>query len=178
MYTVKNFCLKILKGFGKVFIYKKSLIYLTKKLQNLILNNIVACGYMISKFDKSISCYCQYCGCIETTEHMLYSCERIMKMWEKISIVLSFNVSWKHLVCGFILRENSNKIRFYNFVLSIIMYAIFKQNSKCKINNLRYENVNIHKAVRSELVYRKVVLKNTKHKLFSNNIYDNIVKIL
>ena len=116
---------------------------------------------MIYEFDKSISCYCQYCDCIETTEHMLYSCERIMKMWEKISIVLSFNVSWKHLVCGFILRENSNKIIFYNLVLSIIIYAIFKQNSKCKINNLR-----------------KVVLKNTKHKLFSNNIYDNIVKIL
>ena len=50
-----------------------------------LLNNIVPCGYVINKWKANISKYCDVCGELETTKHMLYDCDRIYQLWRKIS---------------------------------------------------------------------------------------------
>ncbi len=74
-------------------------IYISKKLiSNLkLLHNIVQCGYSVS----SVSSQCQSCGEVEHVEHMLYMCNRIHCIWNKVAECLKCEISWKKLVCGF-----------------------------------------------------------------------------
>ena len=143
-----------------------------------VLHNIVPNGIKISKWDKTISSLCDYCKMPENTEHMLYKCSRIKCLWSKISRVLGINVSWKTLVCGFIKRELTEKLKFYNLVLTLIMYGIFKQNSRCKFEKQSYANVNVSYEVKLYLAYFKVILEATCYDIYSDKIFNDIISCI
>ena len=65
-----------------------------------VLHNIIPCGKILNKWQGHISDKCEDCKQIETAEHLLYSCNKIEKEWEKVSIVLKINIKWKNIVCG------------------------------------------------------------------------------
>ena len=143
-----------------------------------ILHNIVPSGYVISKWEKSVSPKCLFCGINETTEHMLFSCERISVMWQNISKILNINITWKVLVCGFIQRHTSQKVDFINMMLAIILYSVFKQNSRSKFENKNYKDMNVVQNVKLDLCYRKCILECTKYGIYSTKMYDDIVNSL
>ena len=69
------------------------------------------------------------------------------------------------MACGFILCDVDEENYFLNMILSVIMYAIFKCNSKAKFDNARYRNIDIIMSVKTQLVYYKQILRgmNTLH---------------
>ena len=139
-----------------------------------ILHNILPCGYILSKWNADIKEQCEVCNDKETMKHMLFSCARIHHIWEKVSNVLNVNIQWKHLVCGFIMRNITDKVNYYNIIFSVVMYAVFKNNSNSKYENKPYVNMNIEKSVKHNLVYYKNVLLCLK-KIEEGNWIENLL---
>ena len=67
------------------------------KLINCLLNTNIS----VSKWNKDVSPLCELCNVSEDSEHLLFSCTITSYLWEKIGILLKFNVSWKLIVLGF-----------------------------------------------------------------------------
>ena len=64
----------------------------------------------------------------------------------------------------------------YNFIISVIAYAIFKDNSKCKFNMLDYNNVNILSSVKDNLIYYRYILEKLDHILFKCVLFQTIIE--
>ena len=85
-----------------------------------ILHNLLVTGYILSKWNKNIPPECLSCGAIDTPEHLLFQCNRVKTIWNKVGTLLKVDLSWKHIVIG--LHEEGEKdintVR--NNILSII----------------------------------------------------------
>jgi hypothetical protein len=124
-----------------------------------ILHNIVPCGYVVSKWQRSVKIECEVCHEIESTKHMLYDCPQVNSIWKLISHPLNCDVSWKNIVCGFLMNNKSRKITALNFVIVVVAYTIFKENSHCKFNELPYACVNLNVKVKQNLMYYKCIME-------------------
>ena len=160
-------------------VYKQKTMLSIPKLNEFnfkILNNIVPCGKVLSKWNKDISEKCEYCNETETTKHMLYDCKRVQNIWKNVSSILRVNVTWKNVVCGFINVDITPKIRCLNYIFSIIVYAIFKENSYCKFNNTSYGNSNLRAYVKQNIIYYKLVLNVVDSSTKRFNMIDDVIK--
>ena len=146
-----------------------------KEFNYKILNNIVSCGYVISKWVNSVNKYCDVCGQIETTRHMLYECKRIKDIWTAIGKYIKCNFDWKLIVCGYIGYELTDKVSAINFISSVIAYAVFKVNSFCKYNQTSYANIDIVDKVKEAAAMYKVIMKESKCKNYLIDKYLTIV---
>ena len=118
-----------------------------------VLNNIVPSGVWLNKWKREISDTCGFCKAIETTQHMLFNCDRIKRIWNSISLVLGAQISWKSIVCGWPAYPSSEKLRCINTILAIVAYGIFRINSKCKFDGLNYASVDMKRVVLESLLY-------------------------
>ena len=152
-------------------IYEQKIVYFRdNKLSEFnfkVLQNILPCGYNLSKWNCNINEKCEVCKNVETIEHMLYSCPRVRAIWEDISISANVNIHWKHLVCGYIMHDISDKIYYLNLMYSVIMYAIFKSNNISKFEDKNYANIDLKKSIKANLLYYKNVM------LYSNEITES-----
>ena len=69
---------------------------------------------------------------------MLFECEQINIIWDKISQSVNFKISFKEIICGYTNYDNSKPIKTINYIITLVAYAIFKKNSKCKFENIEY----------------------------------------
>ena len=156
-------------------IYSQKVILLfDKKLSEFnfkLLHNIVPCGYVLAKWEPQIVADCDICNVNENVKHMLYDCPSVFDIWELVSLAVGFHIKWKHLVCGFLTCDSCDKIIFYNLIFTIIMYAIFKENSRAKFEQLNYKDIKIKYAVKRNLICYRNVINVLKGKKFSEQIY-------
>mgnify|MGYP000527767340 FL=1 len=75
-------------------IYEKRISEFNYKLLHGILNNNVC----VSKWNKTVSPLCEVCNVNEDIKHLLYDCKIVKHIWERISIYLKFDVTWKIVV--------------------------------------------------------------------------------
>ena len=142
-----------------------------------LLHNIVPCGYILCKWEQSVDAKCEVCTVIENVKHMLFDCPRIYEIWESIATILKCNIKWKHLVCGFI-GYSSDKIIFMNTIFTIVSYAIFKENSRSKYENLAYKDLNIRNAVKRNLMYYRQILHRCKESLWTDIMFESLINNL
>ena len=62
-------------------------------------------------------------------------------------------------MCGFPNYELEGKIVSINYIISILVYSIFKQNSFCKFNEKNFAQVNMNVMIRSDLKWSKHILE-------------------
>ena len=129
-----------------------------KEFNFKLLQNIVPCGRILSKWKANISENCNVCNEIETARHMLFECEKVKQLWIVISQILLYSIKWKDIVIGIPdYNCRSEKINFYNIIISVVAYAIFKENSHSKFNETSYANINLkHAILRNVLFYGNV----------------------
>ena len=72
-------------------------------------------------------------------------------VWQEISEYIKCNISWKTIVCGFPMYPISNKIESINFIVILLPYVIFKENSYCKFNEKLYINVDIKSRIKENI---------------------------
>ena len=123
-----------------------------------VLHNILPCGKVLSKWLQNTSEKCRHCGEIETTEHMLFYCRNIMKVWNLISEVIKVNVKWKNIVCGFPSSEDSKSIRFINLVITIVAYGIFKSSNKSRWTNQNQID-RIEQIVAKDIMFYRLIFR-------------------
>ena len=124
-----------------------------------LLHNIVPCGKILCKWQKDISEKCEYCDTIESTKHMLYDCPHVSILWQIISEVANVNIKWKQILCGYPSYHVSKQITCLNYLTSIVIYAIFKVNSRCKFDKKSYRNVNLKDIVKQNIMYYTYILQ-------------------
>ena len=163
-----------------IYTQKIKTMYITKlaEFNFKILHNILPCGMSLSKWQKDVSVLCEFCKKPESVEHMLLECIRVQDIWTRIAPILQMNIRWKTLICGFIMRDLTPKLEFYNLILTLVMYAIFRQNSKCKFEKTSYMSLNLKLEVKKYLQYYKNLLQLTSYGIFSKRIFDDIIDAL
>ena len=110
-----------------------------KLLHNMLPNNLY-----LSKWNKDITKFCNTCQEIENTKHMIYECSIAHVLWRRVSEIININIKWKHIVIGFVEKNQSTII--YNNIISFISYKLFKYKMKCKIlkENVTSEGLTIY----------------------------------
>ncbi len=140
-----------------------------------ILNNILPCGKSLHRWKTNISKNCDMCKEVESIKHMLYECSHVSQIWLKISNILDFNVKWKTIVCGYIEYTVTDKIFAHNFILSIIAFAIFKENSNCKFYKKVLRTENIIASIKKYLSSYFMIVRNLDMKIllfYINNVFS------
>ena len=130
-----------------------------------ILNNILPCGKSLHRWKTNTSENCDICKEVESIKHMLYECSHVSQIWLKISNILDFNVKWKTIVCGYIEYTVTDKIFAHNFILSIIAFAIFKENSNCKFYKKVLRTENIIASIKKYLSSYFMIVRNLEMKI-------------
>ena len=149
-----------------------------KEFNFKLLQNILPCGKVLSKWKPTISSKCSCCNEIETVLHMLFECNRIREIWNKISLCLNCNISWKNIVCGWPNYIRSSKIRSYNIIISTIAYSIFKVNSNCKFEEKIYNNVQLIRYICQYLSYYTNVILDIENNSLINMYVGRILDSL
>ena len=138
-----------------------------------LLHNIVPCGKILSKWQHHISERCKTCKEIETSEHMLFECEKVKKIWNIISKCVKVNIKWKNIVCGFLGSEQGKNVDFLNLIISVVTYSLFKFNNqeKWKMDNLK---CTIEQYVMRNILFYKLYCTQKNMKIFTDKRIDMI----
>ena len=133
-----------------------------------LIHNLVASGYVLSKWNPNFSGFCQndQCSDIETTEHMLYNCHKIKPIWDLVSGILKIKIDWRCIVLGpplMITLAQKQKM----VIISMLTFTLYKY----WLNNRG--NFNLHALllmIKQELaitakVYRLVANEYINHKM-------------
>ena len=116
-----------------------------------IIHNILPCGKLISKWEKTKSRYCSHCGEIETIQHLLFECNRIKDLWTKLSKILQLDIQLKHIILGLKNLSAVNEIK--SIVIVTVMYATYCTWVKCSFDNLCYNSVNLYQIIKEYIVF-------------------------
>lgn len=81
--------------------YEKRIAEFNYKLLNDILNNNV----YVSKWNRDVSPFCSFCNIEEDIKHVLYDCEIVKPIWEKLVPFLSLLLLGKLLYLDFTLKS-------------------------------------------------------------------------
>lgn len=143
-----------------------------------LVHNIVPNGKILSKWKEGISDKCTYCKEVETTKHMLFKCKRVLEIWKIISNILKVDIMWKHITCGFPKYNASKKISCLNYIICIVAYSIFKENSMCKFEKYDYAQSNLLFKLKSNFMYYRMVLNKFDKHVTRDISFRNVCKML
>ena len=130
---------------------------------------------MFTQVEKNITINCDIRKEVESIKHMLYECSRVSQIQLKISNILDYNVKWKKIVCVYIEYTVTDKIFAHNSILSIIAFAIFKENSNCKFYKKVLRTENIIASNKKYLSSYFMIVRNLDMKIlpfYINNIFS------
>lgn len=106
---------------------------------------------------------CENCGEFENVKHLLYNCNESSFIWQKISSIVCFVVSWKDIVIGF--YENSDFNNSINTLISYTAMKIHKYKMKCKLTNSKSDSDTLNNFVQSSLkTYQYIAEKSYNYK--------------
>ncbi|XP_062574193.1 uncharacterized protein LOC134236030 [Saccostrea cucullata] len=148
----RNFCVSK-EYWCNIYRNKIKLMY-DKRLSEFnykLLNNILCCNSFLQKCKLRENAKCEFCGNEnENIKHLIFDCDNVKGVWQKLNIVMNYDVQWKHIVVGFYLETNS-RIRFYNTIISYLAYKIYKFKMKSRIENIIQEKFMLEKSIRYSL---------------------------
>ncbi len=140
-----------------------------------MLHNILPCGKLVNKWNKSVSARCVYCNEDETIKHIYYDCNRVNNIWRLLGKVLKMNIQWKHLVIGYI--EESQITIFRNKIFTVILYSIFSQWVEFSEEPKKFRDLNLYTGIIKNLIFYNRVYKLTENHIMGK-LYDTLLENL
>lgn len=112
----------------------------------------------------------------EDIEHLLYNCEIVKPIWEKIGSYLMFTVTWKIIVpvLGFY-NEVNEKTLVFNNLIAFVAYTIYKYKMKCTFYDETMSKKKTLYVLKGKLNVQNTVLRKIDY--IRNNIYQDFVII-
>lgn len=78
------------------------------------------------------------CSEIEDVKHLIFECKHVKMIWSTLSLVIEFDIQWRHVILGFYFKRNAKNTNF----TTIVSYTAYKYlNIKCVVN-LKTETYN------------------------------------
>ena len=141
-----------------------------------LLNNILCNNLYLSKWNANKTSTCETCNKDENTKHLIFDCLNSIRIWEIISISLSIDIQWKHVIVGFY-NERNKKCTSLNTLISYVAYRIYKYKMYCRLESLKETDTGIQNHIKESLYgYSKVVKRlNT---LIDYKLFNRIAQIL
>ena len=132
-----------------------------------------------NKWNKNILEKCAICGKCETTKHMLFERKRVNNIWKNISSIINLTVQWKHIVTGlYNYKSNSIKIQFYNLLISMIVYAVLRENSHCKLSGLDYETVELKEVIELNVTFYSYIVCYKNENVSMKTMFSTFIRML
>ena len=131
-------------------------------------------GKRLKKWKKVENDYCIYCKMPEGTEHLLFSCVNVKKIWRQVSIAIKVNITWRRLVLGY--QENSASCLNIERLLSLILYLVFKAWVIFRNENKRQRD--LLEFIKTELIQRNKQQEYMKEKFIKFELLDRVIKKL
>ena len=97
------------------------------------------------------------CNDTEDIKHLLYDCIHVLYVWKMLSLVLSSEVQWKHVILGFYFQQNS-KLFFLNTVISFLAFKIYKYKLYWSLQNKAEQESMLMSYVKNILINNCAVL--------------------
>ncbi len=135
-----------------------------KEFKYKLLTDSICTRNRISKWNKSVTKYCQFCQHEHTVCHLLFECNRINHLWTIIGTILKMNITYKHIVVGN--SEVNDFITQRNLVISYVAYGIYKMWIQGENDKLDFANVIVVQFIKKHIFQISL--------LHENNIFRSI----
>ena len=120
-----------------------------------ILLGILPCGTNLLRWKRKTNANCDVCNEIETIEHLLYECEYVKHIWQKIMELLDVEITLRDIILG------SNLSDKHNFIVSVVVYLIYKEWVNLSLDTkVRQKVPNLLRYI-NELMYYKMICEKT-----------------
>ena len=143
-----------------------------------LLHNLIYPGYILNKWKPSVSSHCSFCHETETLENLLFKCERINDVWNKVGQVIRVNIKWKHLVIGLDERYSEIMNKAKNIIITIVVYSIFTGWIKCGESKESFKYINIWNNALSKLNLYLKIFSEYVHKLLWYSKFNKLIEEL
>ena len=143
-----------------------------------LLHNLIYPMYILNKWKPSVSSHCSFCHETETLEHLLFKCERINDVWNKVGQVIRVNIKWKHLVIGLDERYSEIMNKAKNMIITIVVYSIFAGWVKCGESKESFKYINIWNNALSKLNLYLKIFSEFVHKLLWYSKFNKLIEEL
>ncbi len=118
-----------------------------------VISRILACGYLVSKWDPTCKAMCEICDEKDDIVHLLYKCEIAKDTWSKVGAIIG-HVPTKFEVI-MIMREDHE----LHLAIANIAYILYKYWLVCKDTNTRRSLPHFRVYLKNEMINRKTVYK-------------------
>ena len=142
-----------------------------------ILNNLLYNNYIVSKWKRTVDMHCLHCkNEVENTEHLIFKCKNVQRIWKILGITLKFEIKCKHILDDFYNADNKH-IDLLNFIISYVACRIYKYKMFCRIDSLQETEYNVCCSVRENMKVLYLILQNMKHK-YNVKLIENFIRNL
>ena len=136
-----------------------------------VLHNILACNQNLFRWKKSTSKACIYCKFhLQDTKHLIWECNSVKTVWQKVSQVLKTNITWQHIVIGI----NGNLQA--NLIISVVSFLIYKKFQQEKLLFSGYADTNRY--MKSEIQQKTLLYTHVESMQHVAPILNDLVGIL
>ena len=117
---------------GKSLVYHRKIVTIKenkiKEFNYKVLNNILACNNLVSKWDASKSGNCEICALKDDIHHLLFKCTLAQSVWNTVAAHLDAPITDVEVFLG----VNDTTI---NYLYSFISFIIYKYWLVCSKND-------------------------------------------
>ncbi len=116
-----------------------------------ILHKILPCGENLKRWRKKDDDACTICGETESIVHLIYKCRYAANIWSIVQKCLNTEISLNDLIFGV-----NNNLEL-NFIISVVVYLIYKEWSNLSlVNERRPQTPNIRRYISELKYYRQI----------------------
>ena len=141
-----------------------------------LLHNLLNCNKQLSKWKVGQSNECPNCSELENIFHLLYSCDIVKHIWHVVQVCVSFDISWKIILCGFF-HEVNKKTLTYNNLISFIAFKIYKYKMYSRVKNERETEYGLREYMKKHSYLYYCTLKNTNID-FDYKIFEKVSELI
>ena len=134
-----------------------------------LIHNSLICGQILSKW-TNISPNCVSCQKTHDIPHMIYHCTVCKRVWDKLSAILTIQITLKHILLMYDHPNYETKI-FINYCITAVAYNMYKYWMEYRDENKLPNEISLINKIKADLHLRYLIIKYTgKYVKLSENL--------
>ena len=155
---------------GKSIVYNRKIVAIKenkiKEFNFKVLNNILACNSLVSKWDDSKSGNCEICALKDDIYHLLFKCTLAQSVWNTVATHIHAPITDIDVFLGV---DDTTQ----NYLYSLISFIIYKYWLVCSKNDKARTQVGLFALLKEDLSFKADIYRYMK----KGNIYNTLNRI-
>ena len=136
-----------------------------KEFNYKVLQNILACNNLVSKWDQSKSSNCEVCGLKDDIHHLIFKCDLAQSVWNTVATHLNRNISDKDVILGV-------QDPILNYLFSFVAFTIYKYWLISSKKNQARNLIGLMSLLKADLSLKSLVYHHLKKLQYSQVLTD------